>query len=126
MKEFRITIDGKTYNVQVEEAKGIPAIQPAAQPVKAPVAAVPQPATPVPASQPAVRTSGSVCAPMPGTILKLLVAVGDAVKMGQPVLILDAMKMENNINASAAGVVKSIEVSQGQSVDTGQLLLTID
>lgn len=136
MKEFRITIDGKTYNVQVEEVRGAAsAVQPVLReqvPQAAPVPAVMQaPAQAQPQkeaneSRPVGTGSGSVNAPMPGTVLKVLVAVGDQVKLGQPVLILDAMKMENNINASASGIVKSIDVNAGQSVDTGQQLLTIE
>ena len=68
---------------------------------------------------------GKLTAPMPGTIIKVLVNTGDKVEQGQPVVILEAMKMENKINANAAGTVTSIEVSPGQNVDTGQLLLTI-
>ena len=67
---------------------------------------------------------GKLTAPMPGTIIKVLVNTGDKVEQGQPVVILEAMKMENKINANATGT-NSIEVSPGQNVDTGQLLLTI-
>ena len=125
MKKLKITVDGTVYNVEVEEVKDAqtsrpsePPVQqfrpaPTAPPVKA--AAKPQPAA----------GNGNLTAPMPGTILKILVSKGDKVEAGQPLIILEAMKMENNINASASGTVASIEVSPGQTVDTGQLLLTI-
>lgn len=125
MKRFRITVDGKEYNVEVEEVReGAVAPQrpvPIAPPAPAPVA----PQRPERRPQ-APSGSGSLTSPMPGTILKVLVSVGDKVEQGQALVVLEAMKMENNINATTTGTITSIEVSQGQSVDTGQLLLTIE
>ena len=124
MKKLKITVDGRTYNVEVEEVRdGVPArpsVQP--RPAAAPASLKKQiEDTPRPASG-----SGSVTAPMPGTILQLLISQGDQVDVGQPLLILEAMKMENKITASAAGTVTSLGVSAGQSVETGQQLLTIE
>lgn len=124
MKKFRITVDGKTYEVEVEEVKGGSAEQ--ERPVRQA-----SPATPAPAPRPVskARTApgkGKVTAPMPGTVIKLLASEGDKVEAGQTVAILEAMKMENNINANASGTVVSINVQPGQNVDSGQLLLTIE
>lgn len=123
MKKFKITVDGKAYNVEVEEVReGVVAPQrpvPTAKPVPAPAALQRQERPQVPTGD------GSLTAPMPGTILKVLVSKGDKVETGQALVILEAMKMENKINATTTGTITSIEVSQGQNVDTGQLLLTI-
>lgn len=130
LRKFKITIDGKEYLVEMEEIGGVP------QPVTPvpPVAAAtpmpePQPAAPTPApSAPVVSTGdtqGALEAPMPGTIFKILVNVGDTVKTNQPVMILEAMKMENEIVATQDGTVKAIHVSQGAMVNPGDPLLTI-
>lgn len=124
MKTFKITIDGKEYQVQVEELKDDAPRPAAPAPVSAPVAAAAPAAAPRPQAPQAAP--GGLTAPMPGTVLKVLVKVGDKVEHGQPLLVLEAMKMENNINAASAGVVAAIAVNPGQSVDTGQLLLTIE
>lgn len=135
MKKFRITVDGTVYNVEVEEVGGATAAPtpqmptpqlPVEEKLPPPLAASVQPIEPVKRSQAqAAPGMGKLTAPMPGTIIKVLVNTGDKVEQGQPVVILEAMKMENKINANATGTVTSIEVSPGQNVDTGQLLLTI-
>ena len=122
MSKYRITVDGKTYEMDVEliGANGA-AVQPvakAAPVVSAPVAA---PA----ALKPAAASSGSVTAPMPGTILKVLKADGDAVKAGDVVLILEAMKMENEITAPADGVIGSLSLTEGSTVAGGDLLFEV-
>ena len=123
MSKYRITVDGKTYEMDVEliGANGT-AVQPvakeAAPVVSAPVAA---PA----ASKPAAASSGSVTAPMPGTILKVLKADGDAVKAGDVVLVLEAMKMENEITAPADGVIGSLSLTEGSTVAGGDLLFEV-
>ncbi len=126
MRNFNITVNGKQYQVGVEElGEGVaPKAAPApAAPAPAPKAA-PTPAAPAPAAAPAGGGT-KVNAPMPGTILDIKVNVGDAVKEGQPIIILEAMKMENDIVAPCDGTVNVIAVKKGDSVDTNQLVATI-
>lgn len=119
MKRFNITVNGKAYDVAVEETTG-GAAPAAAAPVAAPAAA-PAPAAPV-----AAPSGGEpVTAPMPGTILDIKVSVGTEVKEGQPVAVLEAMKMENDIPAVKSGKVVAISAKKGDSVQTGDVILTI-
>lgn len=122
MSKYRITVDGKTYEMDVEligaNGASVQPVAKAASVVSAPVAA---PA----ASKPAASSSGSVTAPMPGTILKVLKADGDAVKAGDVVLILEAMKMENEISAPADGVIGSLSLTEGSTVAGGDLLFEV-
>ncbi len=120
MKNLRITVNGVSYDVQVEELSAGAAPAPAAAPAQAPAAA---PAAPK-AAAPAGGTK--VTAPMPGTILAVNVSVGSKVSEGQALVILEAMKMENEIPAPAAGTVASIEVEKGASVETGAVLITLN
>ena len=125
MSKYRITVEGKTYEMDVEliGSNGAPV-----QPVKvqsAPAAPAPVAAAPKAASKPAAVSSGSVVAPMPGTVIKILKNEGDAVKAGDVVLILEAMKMENEIYAPCAGSIAQVLVTKGQSVDTGTPLVSI-
>ncbi len=139
MKKYNVTVNGVTYEVLVEEegAVSAPAATPvaaapvatapvASAPVAAPAPSAPAPATPAPAPT-ASGSAGSikVTAPMPGTILKLNVKIGDTVKANDLVCILEAMKMENEIFASEGGVVKSIESAQGSSVNAGDVIITL-
>ncbi len=119
MKNLKITVNGVTYDVQVEEVGGSSA--PAA--VAAPVAAPAPAATPAPA---APAGGVKVTAPMPGTILSVNVSVGQKVTKGQAVIILEAMKMENEIPAPQDGTVASIAVEKGANVETGSLLITLN
>lgn len=129
MRTFRVVVNGSEYNVEIEElgvaaAPASPA--PAApQPVAAQApAAQAQPAPSKPAAeQPSV--SGGVQAPMPGTVLETCVAKGDKVTKGQKLLILEAMKMENEIQAPGDGVIQDLLVEKGASVNAGDVLITI-
>ncbi len=132
MRKFNITVNGKTYEVLVEEAgvASAPVAAPvAAAPVAAPVAAPAPVATPAPAAAPApaaVPSNGTtVSAPMPGTILDVKVSNGQAVKEGDVLCVLEAMKMENDIQAPCNGTVIAVQASKGASVDTGAPLVTI-
>lgn len=134
MKKFNVTVNGVSYDVEVEEVRGgvsrsMPRqtsapVQAAPAPVQAPAPA-PAP-TPAPAPAASASVAGeSITSPMPGNILKVMVNVGDSVKRGQVLLILEAMKMENEIVASADGTVKAVNVTVGTTVDTGASLIVI-
>ena len=123
MKKYNVTVNGVTYEVLVEEVSAAGAVTPA--PVAAPVAAPAAPvAAPAPAAAPAAAGE-AVKAPMPGTIMKINVAVGDKVKKGDIVCVLEAMKMENEIFAPVDGTVTSLSVTKGASVQTDEVLATI-
>ena len=124
MKKFLIKVNGNQYDVEVEEVKAEGgAVQPAARasaPAPAPAAPAPKAAeAPVPAG------AATITAPMPGTILKVNVSVGDTVKKGQVVLLLEAMKMENEITAPVDGKILSVNVSKGVQVSAGDTLVAI-
>ena len=127
MKSYRITVNGTVYDVQVEETGSQAPVQAAAA---APAAAAPAQAA-APAAQPAAAApSGSgagtpVTAPMPGNILDIKVKLGDSVSANQVVIILEAMKMENEIITSVAGTVTGINVTKGQTVASGDTLITV-
>lgn len=137
MRKFNITVNGKAYEVEVEEIGGVAAAMPArpAAPVAAPKAApAPAAAAPAPAPAPApaapaaaapVAGGSTVSAPMPGTVLDIKVAVGDTVKVNDVLMILEAMKMENEIMAPVAGKVAQISVSKGASVNSGDVMIVI-
>ena len=123
MKRFQITVNGKRYDVQVEElAPGAPMSTPA--PAAAPAAPAPAPVSaPAPSAAPAAGTQ--IKAPMPGNILEVRVAPGAQVAAGDVLLILEAMKMENEILAPAAGTVKEMRVKKGDTVNSDDLLAVI-
>ena len=130
MKKFNITVNGKSYEVEVEEVGGVasaPVSRPAAPVASAPKAAPAPAAAPkaAPAPAPVAGDGEVVASPMPGTILDIKVNVGDTVASGAVLLILEAMKMENEIMAPVAGTVKSITVSKGASVNSGDVLVVI-
>mgnify|MGYP000956437839 FL=1 len=136
MKNYTITVNGNTYEVSVEENSGSPVAYtaPAPTPVVAPApkAPVQQSAPAAPAAAPAPKAasgaSGSkkVSCPMPGKILSIKATVGSPIKKGEVLLILEAMKMENEIVAPEDGVVASINVTANQSVEAGDLLATLN
>lgn len=128
MRRFIINVNGNSYNVDVEEVGTAAAPQAAPVAPAAPVAQaapVPQaaPAAPAPSAAPADGTK--VTAPMPGTILDIQVTEGKQVAEGDILVILEAMKMENEIMAPHAGTVKTISVAKGATVETGDLLVVI-
>ncbi len=130
MRKFNITVNGQTYEVDVEEVGGAPAAAPvrAAAPVAAPapVAAAPK-AAPAPAAAPkaAAGAGDPVKSPMPGNILDVKVKVGDKVSNGTCLVVLEAMKMENEIPAPKDGTVTSVLVNKGATVNAGDVLVTI-
>lgn len=136
MRKFRINVNGKSYEVEVEEIRdGVqytaPVSQPAApisQPTAAPApAAAPEPKA-APTAKPAANVPASaekVTAPMPGTIMSVNVKEGDTVKRGDVLCILEAMKMENEIMSPKDGKIVAVSVSQGASVNSGDVLVAI-
>ncbi len=125
MKNYRITVNGTSYDVSVEELAG--GVAPVAAPVAAaPVAAPAAAPAPAPAAKSAGAGSIKVASPMPGKILDVTANVGDAVKKGQVILILEAMKMENQVVAPEDGTVASIDVASGATVEAGDTLATLN
>ncbi len=115
MRKYNVNVNGTAYEVTVEEIQGGAA---APAPVAAPA--------PAPAPAPAAAGSGEpVSAPMPGTLLDVKVSVGQAVKSGDVLMILEAMKMENEIMAPRDGTVTSVSATKGASVQSGDVLCTI-
>ena len=112
MKKYRVNVNGTVYEVELEEMTGAPAAAPMA--------------APAPSAAAAPAAGGEkVTSPMPGTILSVNVAAGDAVKRGQVLMILEAMKMENEIMCPCDGTVASVSVTKGAAVESGTLLCTI-
>ncbi len=120
MKNLRITVNGTAYDVQVEEL-GESA---------APAAAAPAPAAKPAAAKPAAPAGAvgniSVKAPMPGTVVNVVVTAGQAVKAGDDLVFIEAMKMETPVKAPQDGTVATIEVSKGEAVDSGKVLVTLN
>ena len=124
MKKYNVTVNGTTYEVMIEEADGAfsaPAA-PAAAPAPAPAAA--------PAPKAALKATGAqgaikVTAPMPGTVLKMSIKVGDVIEPNGLVCILEAMKMENEIFSEKGGKVVSIDAPVGTSVQSGDVIVTL-
>lgn len=125
MKKYNVTVNGTVYEVTVEEADSAAAQAGAQVPVAAPAAPTAPKAAPAAPKAAAPAGGKTVNAPMPGNILKMNVKVGDTVKNGDLVCILEAMKMENEIFAGDDGVVKAINAPQGASVNTGDAIVTL-
>ena len=124
MKKFNVTVNGTAYDVEVNEVKGaapapVPKAAPAAAPKAAPAPAPAAAAAPVPAGAETVK------APMPGKILSVAVSAGQAVKKGETLLILEAMKMQNEIAAPHDAVVSEVRVSANQTVSTGDDMVVL-
>jgi len=137
MKKFNVIVNGESFEVLVEEAgaaaapanfKAAPA-RPAPQRTvapPAPMSAAPTASAAPAAPKPAVsHGAGTVTAPMPGNVNAVKVKVGDQVKAGDVLLVLEAMKMENEIAAPVSGAVKEIAVKQGQTVQSGQVMVVL-
>ena len=127
MKKYTITVNGTAYEVEVEEA-GVVASAPKAAPKDAPATAPAPKAAPAPAPKaaaPVAAGATTVSAPMPGKVLSINVKAGDAVKSGDVLLILEAMKMQNEIMAPADGTVSDVRVSAGQTVATGDVMIVL-
>ena len=134
MKTYNITVNGVVYSVTVEEVNGVASAPVAAPaPVATPAAAPAPAATPAPAAAPKAApasngAAGSVAvkAPMPGNIIKVNAKPGQAVKKGDVLVVLEAMKMENDVCAPEDGTVASVEVAQGATVETDAVLVTLN
>ena len=132
--KYKVTLNGRTYEVEVEAGKAMcvaeyEAYAPAAAPVAAPAAAPAPVAAPAAAPAPAAAApvaGEAVTAPMPGNILKVNVTAGQAVKEGDLLIVLEAMKMENEIFAPKAGTVAQVLVSKGSTVDTGATMVVLN
>ena len=129
MKKYIVNVNGTSYEVaieQVSEASVASAQTDAPVAAPAPVQAAATAPAPAPAPAPAAAANGEkIESPMPGSILKVNVANGQAVKQGDVLMILEAMKMENEIMAPVDGTIASLSVSQGSTVDSGSLLCVI-
>ncbi len=129
MSKYRITLEGKTYEMEVEllaeNGTPQPAVQKAIQEVKsAPKAAAVNTAAPA-AKKPAANSTGTVTAPMPGTVIRIEKGEGQAVKAGDLVLVLEAMKMENEILAPADGTITNMNCTAGGTVAGGDVLFEV-
>lgn len=126
MKKYNVTVNGTAYEVTLE---AVDTSEVKAAPAAAPAPAAPAPAVaPAPAAAPAAPVSGgkeTVSSPMPGNILAVNVTNGAAVKKGDVLMILEAMKMENEIMSPCDGTVLSVNVTKGASVETGAVLCVI-
>lgn len=120
MRRFNIAVNGTRYEVEVEEVSGDSSSAPV-RPVEVPPA-LKTISTAKTAPVPLTAGGTTIAAPMPGTILNILVRQGETVTKGQTLLILEAMKMENKIKSGIDGVVASIAVKEGETVNTGQVL----
>lgn len=127
--KYKVTLNNRTYEVEVEAGKAmlVDEYEAYAPAPAAPAAGTPAPAAaaPAPASPEALAAGETVNAPMPGNILKIEVKQGDTVKAGQLMVILEAMKMENEIVAPKAGTVAQVVAKVGDKVDTGAALIVI-
>jgi len=131
-EQARVLVNGRTYEVKYQPLA--PGAAPAPTPPAPARVTPPRPAAPVPPASPvsppsekpaAAGEPGAVTAPMPGSILDVLVKVGDQVQVGDTVVKLEAMKMENDLQSPITGVVKDVRVSKGDNVSVGEVLVTV-
>ncbi len=123
-RKFIVKVGDKTFPVEVEEIQEESVTIPAPRPV---VVEAKAPAEPVPRPEARVEVvAGAIRAPLPGKVLSIKCKQGDAVQVGQTVLVLESMKMENAITAPRSGTVKEVSVSEGTNVALGDLLLVIE
>ena len=121
MRNLRITVNGTAYDVQVEE------LGESAAPAAAPAAPAAAPAPKKASAAPAGAVGNiSVKAPMPGTVVNVVVSVGQAVKAGEDLVFIEAMKMETPVKAPQDATVATIEVTKGEAVDSGKVLVTLN
>ena len=140
MKNYKLKINGNDYNVEINEVEGqeikldvngtpyVVTVDQEIKQQKKPVVSSPRPQAAPTAAAPkagAAAAGAKVTTPLPGTILDVFVNVGDTVKAGQTVVLLEAMKMENNIEADTAGTIKEVKVRKGDSVLEGDVLVVI-
>ncbi|GMU54094.1 MAG: hypothetical protein AMXMBFR33_32400 [Candidatus Xenobia bacterium] len=118
--KLRITIENRVYEVEVEASEPEPTPPPGFFGLPATPAAPPPPSAPSGSSEKVARS------PVAGVVVKVLVEVGQKVESGQPVLVLEAMKMETNVAAAAAGVLKAVLVKPGEAVQGGQALFELE
>lgn len=123
MRTFRVKVNDKQYEVEVEEIVHFPTAAPATETQKKKTPPPKPVASPMPTAEPG---DGNISAPMPGTIHNVSCQVGQTVKCGDILLILEAMKMENEIQSPMDGTVKEIKVAKGQSVESGDVLVIIE
>ncbi|MGM9527871.1 MAG: biotin/lipoyl-containing protein [Oscillospiraceae bacterium] len=117
MRKYRVNVNGTAYEVEIEEITGAVPSPAAAAPAPAPAAAAPAPA--------AAAGSENITSPMPGTILSVNVTKGQAVKKGQVLMVLEAMKMENEIMCPRDGTIVSVDAVKGAAIETGALLCVL-
>jgi biotin carboxyl carrier protein len=129
MRKFVVNVNGNSYEVEVEEVGGGASISqavPAARPAVAEAAPTQAPAAPKPAAPSGTAGAIKITSPMPGSIIDIKVSVGDSVKKGTVIAILEAMKMENELLAPQDATVASINVTKGQQVNSGDLIMTLN
>lgn len=117
MKQLKVTVNGKVYDVCVEEVGEV---------ASAPVVASTPAASVAPAAPVATANGEKVCAPMPGTVMSVKVSNGQSVKKGDVLIVLEAMKMENEIFAPCDGTVAAVNVSNGDAVESGKVLVVLN
>ena len=124
MKRYNVTVNGVVYDVVVEEATGAAPV--AYAPVAAPTPVAAPATAPVAAPAPVAAGSVKIAAPMSGTVTKVLVKAGDAVKKGDTLIAFEAMKMEQEIKAPEDGTVASVSVSVGANMNQGDILVSLN